>query len=85
MEFFSELFRFMTVPMIIFMVIVAPIWITMHYKSVNRANKGLSLEEREQLDELIAQSDQLLARIETLESLLDEHSEHWRSDEEPKV
>jgi len=85
LEFFSELFRFMTVPMIIFMVIVAPIWITMHYKSVNRANKGLSLEEREQLDELIAQSDQLLARIETLESLLDERSEHWRSDEEPKV
>lgn len=85
MDFFSELFRFMTVPMIIFMVIVAPIWITMHYKSVNRANQGLSLEERELLDDLISQSEQLAARIETLESLLDERSEHWRSSEEPKT
>jgi len=75
----------MTVPMIIFMVIVAPIWITMHYKSVNRANQGLSLEERELLDDLISQSEQLAARIETLESLLDERSEHWRSSEEPKT
>ena len=75
----------MTVPMIIFMVIVAPIWITMHYKSVNRANKGLSLEEREQLDELIALSEQLLARVDTLESLLDERSEHWRTGQEPKI
>ena len=75
----------MTVPMIIFMVIVAPIWITMHYKSVNRANQGLSLEERELLDDLISQSEQLVARIETLESLLDERSEHWRSSEEPKT
>ena len=75
----------MTVPMIIFMVIVAPIWITMHYKSVNRANQGLSLEERALLDDLISQSEQLAARIETLESLLDERSEHWRSSEEPKT
>ncbi len=75
----------MTVPMIIFMVIVAPIWITMHYKSVNRANQGLSLEERELLDDLISQSEQLAARIDTLESLLDERSEHWRSSEEPKT
>jgi phage shock protein B len=85
LDFFSELFRFMTVPMIIFMVIVAPIWITMHYKSVNRANQGLSLEERELLDDLISQSEQLAARIDTLESLLDERSEHWRSSEEPKT
>ena len=56
----------MTVPMILFMIIVAPIWITMHYRSRNKAAQGLSEIDREQLDQLLAQSETLLQRIETL-------------------
>jgi phage shock protein B len=80
LEFFVELFGFMTVPMILFMIIVAPIWITMHYRSRNKAVQGLSEIDREQLDQLLAQSETLLHRIETLESLLDQTHPHWSDD-----
>lgn len=80
MEFFVELFGFMTVPMILFMIIVAPIWITMHYRSRNKSAQGLSDMDREQLDQLLAQSETLSRRIETLESLLDQTHPHWSDD-----
>ena len=70
----------MTVPMILFMIIVAPIWITMHYRSRNKSAQGLSDMDREQLDQLLAQSETLSRRIETLESLLDQTHHHWSDD-----
>ena len=36
-----EFWKFMFVPTILFLVIVAPMWITMHYRSVNRASGDL--------------------------------------------
>ena len=35
-------FEMMFVPMVLFMVIVAPIWIVMHYRSLNRSSRSLS-------------------------------------------
>ena len=45
-----EFWKFMFVPTILFLVIVAPMWLTMHYRSVNRASRGLTREDRESVE-----------------------------------
>ncbi len=66
------------VPMILFIVIVAPIWITMHYRSLNRSSRSLSDDDRQALDEMLATVDKLNDRIGSLESILDADHSSWR-------
>jgi phage shock protein B len=73
--------EFMFVPTILFMVIVAPIWITLHYRSLNRSSRSLNRDDRENLEHMLATVDQLTERIATLESLLDAEHEGWRQDQ----
>lgn len=67
------------VPTILFMTIVAPIWVVMHYRSKNKMSKGISNEERENLDYMLATMDKLAERVETLESILTENYSDWRN------
>lgn len=67
------------VPTILFMVVVAPIWLTMHYRSKDKTAKGISPEERENLDDMLATMDKLMDRIETLESILNDTHSEWRN------
>jgi len=66
------------VPTIIFLTIVAPIWIFMHYRSKQRAQSALSDHERAELETLSAQAGRMLDRIETLEAILDSETPGWR-------
>jgi len=66
------------VPMVLFMVIVAPIWLTMHYRSLNRSSRSLSDDDRQALDEMLATVDKLNDRIGSLESILDADHPSWR-------
>ncbi len=66
------------VPVVIFLVVVAPIWIIFHYKSKSNVVNGLSAGERAELDEMIEVANKMAARIETLESILDVESPDWR-------
>jgi len=66
------------VPIVIFLVVVAPIWIVSHYRSKSRVVDGLSVGERADLDEMIETANKMAARIETLESILDVESPGWR-------
>lgn len=66
-------------PVIIFMVIVAPIWLILHYRSKRQVGQGLTEEEFKQLNQLIAQAEKMNQRIETLEAILDTESPEWRS------
>lgn len=66
------------VPVVVFLVIVAPIWIIFHYKSKSNIVNGLSAGERAELDEMIEVANKMAARIETLESILDVESPDWR-------
>ena len=66
------------VPLIIFLVIVAPIWIVFHYKSKANVVNGLSASERADLEEMVDVANKMAARIETLESILDVESPGWR-------
>lgn len=73
-----EFWKFMFVPTILFMVVVAPMWLTMHYRSVNRSSRSLSEEDRESIEHMLETVDKLTERIGTLESLLDADHPDWR-------
>ena len=67
------------VPTVVFLTIVAPIWIFMHYRSKQRAQGALSEDERMELEALASQAERMVERIETLEAILDSETPGWRS------
>lgn len=66
-------------PVIIFMVIVAPIWLILHYRSKGQVSQGLSEEEYIQLSNLSETADKMADRIQTLEAILDAETPEWRN------
>ncbi len=66
------------VPFIIFMLIVAPMWLILHYRSKRQVSQGLSEKEYFQLSELAETADKMAERIKTLEAILDVESPNWR-------
>jgi phage shock protein B len=76
-----KFFEFMFVPTILFLTVVMPIWLTMHYRSVNRSARGLNEGDRETIEEMLVTVDTLSERIQTLESILDADHPNWRKQE----
>lgn len=66
-------------PIIIFMLVVAPIWLVLHYRSKRQISQGLSEEEYIQLSELSELADKMTDRIKTLEAILDAETPDWRN------
>lgn len=73
-----EFWKFMFVPTILFLTVVAPIWITMHYRSVNRSSRSLNREDRESIEHMLETVDRLTDRIGALEAILDDDHPQWR-------
>lgn len=69
---------FLIAPLIVFLVIVAPIWIIMHYRTKTRKQQGLSEPDQERLAELTRKARMMADRIESLEAILDEQTPEWR-------
>ena len=69
------------VPLIVFLVIVAPIWIIAHYVTRRRAMKGLSDDDQQVLAELYGIADRLEGRMQTVERILDAESKDWRAEQ----
>ncbi|EHR39884.1 MULTISPECIES: envelope stress response membrane protein PspB [Alishewanella] len=67
------------VPLILFMIFVAPLWVIMHYRSKNKIKQGLSDAELNQLNELTVRAEKMAERIKTLEAILDADSPRWRN------
>ena len=65
-------------PIIVFMVVVAPLWLILHYRSKKQVSQGLSEHEHRQLLELAQKADKMAERVETLEALLDQEAPQWR-------
>lgn len=65
-------------PLIIFLLVVAPIWLILHYRSKRQVSQGLSEEEYNQLSELSETADKMADRIRTLEAILDAETPDWR-------
>lgn len=66
------------VPVVVFLVIVAPIWLVLHYRSKGRAASGLLADEQQELDLLTTRAQQMSERIEALEGILDAQVAGWR-------
>lgn len=66
------------VPLVVFMTIVAPIWIVMHYRTLGKKSQGLSVDEHSRLQQLVQTANAMSARIETLEKILDAETPDWR-------
>ena len=63
---------------ILFIVIVLPLWLILHYVAKFKATRSLSHADEETLAELWQGSEELEERIESLETILDEEVPGWR-------
>jgi phage shock protein B len=63
---------------IIFMVIVLPFIVIMHYSTKWKATKGLSDDEHRMLEDLWKESQAMQSRVNALETILDSQVPDWR-------
>ncbi|MDV5169411.1 envelope stress response membrane protein PspB [Photobacterium rosenbergii] len=69
---------FIVGPLVVFMIFVAPLWLILHYRSKKHASEGLSGDDQQKLQELVARAEQMQERIVTLERILDAEVPQWR-------
>ncbi|PSU33310.1 envelope stress response membrane protein PspB [Photobacterium lutimaris] len=69
---------FIVGPLVVFMIFVAPLWLVLHYRSKKHVSEGLSGDDQEKLQELVARAEQMQERIVTLERILDAEVPQWR-------
>lgn len=74
----NELLGLLVVPLVIFLVVVAPIWIIAHYIMRWRQTRMLSSEDEKMLVELWNSVDRMESRINSLERILDAEVADWR-------
>ncbi len=69
------------VPLILFMVIIAPLWIIFHYTTRWRASKTISGEDEKLLGDLWQSVERMESRMANLERILDAESPDWRQEQ----
>lgn len=75
----AKIFGIMLVPMILFLTVVLPTWLRLHYKEKARQGRELSKEEWADLEQTLQSAEKLEQRIATLERILDETNSNWRN------
>jgi phage shock protein B len=63
---------------VIFMTVVLPIIIVMHYVTKWKATKGLSDDEQRLLEDLWKDGQAMQSRLNALETILDDEVPDWR-------
>jgi phage shock protein B len=63
---------------VIFMTVVLPLVIIMHYTTKWKATKGLSDDEQKLLEDLWKDSQNMQSRVNALETILDDEVPDWR-------
>ena len=63
---------------ILFLVVVAPVWIICHYVTQWRTSRRLAGDDEKALGELWKSATGMEARIEALEKVLDSDAPGWR-------
>ncbi len=67
------------VPIVVFLTIVAPIWLILHYATRSSASRKISSRDESLLEDLHDSARRLEDRIHTLERILDADSPEWRN------
>ncbi|GKW24332.1 envelope stress response membrane protein PspB [Pectobacterium polonicum] len=68
---------FLAIPLTIFMLFVAPIWLWLHY-SQRKNGAQLGQNEMQRLTHLTEESSRMRERIRALEDILDAEHPDWR-------
>jgi len=63
---------------IVFMTVVLPLFMVMHYSTKWKATKGLSDDEHQMLEDLWKESQNMESRVNALETILDNEVPDWR-------
>jgi phage shock protein B len=63
---------------VVFMTVVLPLVIIMHYVTTWKATKGLTDEEQHLLEDLWRNSQSMESRLNALETILDDEVPDWR-------
>lgn len=70
---------FLAVPLTIFFLFVAPVWLWLHYNRRSSAQgTGLSQNEQLRLQQLSEEAQRMRERIATLEEILNAENPNWR-------
>jgi phage shock protein B len=65
--------------LLVFVLIVTPIWLILHYATRNSASKRLTTKDEALLEELNDNAKRLEERLHNLERILDADSPEWRA------
>lgn len=68
----------MLVPMILFLVVVVPVWLNLHYGEKRRQGRELSSAEWNDFEATLEKAEKLEQRVITLERILDDRDPRWR-------
>jgi phage shock protein B len=63
---------------LVFMTVVLPVVVIMHYTTKWKATKGLSDDEHKMLEDLWKESQSMQSRVNALETILDSEVPDWR-------
>lgn len=72
-------FAIVFVPLMAFLVIVMPTWLTLYYRDKKRQGRELSDNEWADIEQTLKRAERMEQRIETLESILDTDHAGWRN------
>ena len=67
------------VPAVLFMVIVAPLWLIFHYVTVWKTQRNAGRADQGAMDSMWGTARRLEDRVAALEKLLDAEAPGWRS------
>jgi phage shock protein B len=65
-------------PIIVFLVLVAPVWLLLYYGTRRREANMLSADHQNILNEMAAVLERMESRLGTLEKILDAEDPRWR-------
>lgn len=74
----TTVFGMLTAVAIVFMIVVLPVWLLLHYLTKMKSMRGLATEDEAALEKLWKSAAAMEERINTLETILDEHHPNWR-------
>jgi phage shock protein B len=81
----TEIAGIIIAPIIVFVVIVLPIWIVLHYVYLARRKTGtqFSSEDQDMMARMVGLLEKMDGRIGTLEKILDTEDPRWRDRSAP--
>ncbi|ARF50396.1 MULTISPECIES: envelope stress response membrane protein PspB [Pantoea] len=69
---------FLAIPLTIFVLFVAPVWLWLHYSNKRSGGAELSQSQMQRLQQVTRDAQRMRERIDALEAILDAEHPNWR-------